>query len=85
MVNLCSRNACETFLTLKQALCSEPTVDYPRKDRPYSLIVDACTENNKNMGGMGAILCQTDKKGNEKVMVYASKQLAKHEKTTLHF
>ena len=32
------------------------------------------------MGGMGAILCQTDKKGNEKVFANASKQLAKHEK-----
>ena len=47
---------------------------YPRKDRPYSLIVDACTGNYKNMGGMGAILCQTDKKGNEKVIAYASKK-----------
>ena len=41
----------EAFQTIKQALCSEPIVDYPRKDRPYSLIVDACTESDKNMGG----------------------------------
>ena len=75
----------EAFQTLKQALCSEPIVDYPRKDRPYSLIVDACTGNDKNMGGMGAILCQTDKKGNERVIAYASKQLAKHEKNYTPF
>ena len=73
----------EAFNTLKQALCSEPIVYYPRKDRPYSLIVDACTGNDKNMGGMGAILCQTDKNGKEKVIAYASKQLAKHKKITL--
>ena len=70
----------EAFLKLKQALCSEPLVDYPRKGRPYSLIVDTCTGNDKKMGGMGPILCQTDKKGNEKVNAYSSKQLAKHEK-----
>ena len=70
----------EAFLTLKHALCSEPIVDYPGKDRQYSLIVDACTGNDKDMGGMGAVLCQTDQKGNEKVIAYASKQLAKHVK-----
>ena len=37
------------------------------------------------MGGMGAILCQTDKKGKEKVIAYASKQLAKHEKNYTPF
>ena len=37
---------------------------------PYSLIVDACTGNDKNEGGLGAILCQTDSKGNNKVIAY---------------
>jgi hypothetical protein len=60
------------FNTLKQALCSEPIVDYPRKNRPYSLIVDACTGNDKAIGGMGAILCQTDEQGKQRVISYAS-------------
>ena len=51
----------EAFLTLKHSLCSEPLVDYPRKYRPYSFIVEACPGNDKNMSGMGAILCQTEK------------------------
>ena len=52
----------EAFLSLKPALCSEPLVDYPRKNRPSSLIVVACTGNEKNIGGMEEILCQTDEK-----------------------
>jgi hypothetical protein len=55
-------------------------VDYPRKNKPYWLIVDACTGNDKTIGGMGTILCQTDEQGKQRVISYASKQLAKHEK-----
>jgi hypothetical protein len=67
---------------LKQALCSKTLVDYPRKDRHYTLIVDACTGNEKTAGGMGAILCETDEQCKEKVISCASEQLAKHEKIT---
>jgi hypothetical protein len=42
------------FNTLKHALCSKPLVNNPRKNGPYSLIVDACTGNDKAIGGMGA-------------------------------
>jgi hypothetical protein len=70
----------KAFNQLKMALCSEPVVAYPRKNLPYSLIVDAATGNDKNEGGLGAILCQTNQAGNNKVIVYARRQLLKHEK-----
>ena len=75
----------KAFNSLKEALCSEPVVGYPRQNRPYSLIVDACTGNDQNPGGMGAILCQTDQNGKPVVISFASKQLAKHEKNYTPF
>jgi hypothetical protein len=45
----------KAFNQLKMALCSEPVVAYPRKNLPYSLIVDATTGNDKNEGGLSAI------------------------------
>jgi hypothetical protein len=66
-------------------LISEPVVAYPRKDRPYSLIVDASTGSADVPGGMGAILCQQDAKGRYHVIAYASRGLAKHEKNYTPF
>jgi putative transposase len=60
-------------------------VDYPRRKRPYSLIVDACTDNKKTIGAMGAILCQTDEQGKQSVISYPSKQLAEHDKNYTPF
>ena len=77
--------ALKAFNELKTALCSEPVVAYPRKDRPYSLIVDAATGNTEQEGGMGAILCQLDEKSNYRVIAYASRALAKHEKNYTPF
>ena len=42
------------YKELKHLLISEPIVDYPRKDRPYSLIVDAATGSDNNDRGLGA-------------------------------
>jgi hypothetical protein len=42
--------------------------------------VDADTGNEENKGGLGAILCQTDSKGNTKVIAYTGRQLLKQEK-----
>ena len=70
------------YNSLKTALISEPVVDYPRKNRPYSLIVDASTGTTEIAGGLGAILSQTDENGEERVIADASRQLLKHEKTT---
>jgi hypothetical protein len=66
--------------SLKFALVSEPIVDYPRKDRPYFLIVDALTRTTDIAGGLGAILTQTDENGNKREIAYASSQLLKQEK-----
>ncbi len=46
--------------------------------------MDAATGNDKNEGGLGAILCQTHQNGDNKFIAYASRQLLKHEKTTRH-
>ena len=80
-----NEKALKAFNELKTALCSEPVVAYPRKDRPYSLIVDAATGNMEQEGGMGAILCQLDEKSNYRVIAYASRALAKHEKNYTPF
>jgi transposase InsO family protein len=75
----------KAYNELKAALCSEPIVAYPRKNRPYSLIVDASTGGDKTIGGMGAILVQTDERGRNHAIAYASKQLAKHERNYTPF
>ncbi len=48
-------DALKAFRELQSILCSEPVVDYPRKNRPYSLITDAALGDEKNDGGLGAI------------------------------
>jgi hypothetical protein len=73
-------NCLEAFNSLKQSLISEPIVDYPRKHRPYSLIVDASTGTGEINGELGAILCQTVKDGEERGITYPSRQLLKLEK-----
>jgi len=47
--------------------------------------VDAATGNGVNDGGLGAILTQTDEKGKERVIAYASRALIKHEKNYTPF
>ena len=74
------KEARDGFFELRSALISEPIVSYPRKDRPYSLIVDASTGGEGFEGGFGAILCQQDKGGNFHVIAYASRGLQTHEK-----
>ena len=79
------KDAQEAFDSLRAALCSEPIVDYPRKNRPYSLIVDASTGTAEIAGGLGAILTQQDENQDERVIAYASRQLLKHEKNYTPF
>ena len=75
----------QAFVELKTALVSEPIVAYPWADKPYALIVESATENDKKEGGVGAILCQADDNGNFRVISYASRALSKHKKITVHF
>ena len=77
--------ALQSFKELQTALCSEPVVNYPRKDRPYALIVDAASGNDKAEGGLGAVLCQADPQGELHVIAYASRSLSKHEKNYTPF
>jgi hypothetical protein len=55
-------------------------VAYPRSDRVFSLIVDAATGTPEAKGGLGAILCQTDAKGEPRVISYSSRALTDSEK-----
>jgi len=77
--------ALKAYKELKHLLVSEPILDYSRKNRPYSLIVDAATGNDVNDGGLGANLTQTDEKGKERVIAYASRALVNHEKNYTPF
>ena len=87
--------AYKAFTELKQILCSEPLVAYPQPDRPFALIVDAAARDTKvnskgertfwQEGGLGAILCQHDHRGELHVVAYASWALSEHKKITLRF
>ena len=69
----------EAYNSLKQALLSEPIVDYPRRNHPYSLLVNASTGTSAIPGGLGAILKQRNENREEKAIAYASRQLLKRE------
>ena len=75
----------QAYNSLKQALLTKSIVDYPRKNRPYSLIVDASTGTSEVTGGLGVILTQTDENNDERVIAYANRQLLKHEKNYTPF
>ena len=78
-------DAIKAFRELQTILCSEPVIDYPRKNRPYVLITDASFGDEKTPGGLGAILTQVDDKNEHRVIAYASRKLAKHEKNYTPF
>jgi hypothetical protein len=75
----------EAFDTLKNALYSEPVIAFPRSDRTFYLIVDAATGTEDEKGGLGAILCQTDERGNPRVISYASRALTINKKNYTPF
>jgi len=77
--------ALKSFRELQSILCSEPVIDYPRRNRPYVLITDASFGDDKIPGGLGAILTQVDKGNEHKVIAYASRKLVKHEKNYTPF
>ena len=75
----------KAFRELQTCLCSEPVVDYPRRDRPYALITDAALGDEKHPGGLGAILTQIKPNGEHCVIAYASRKLQKHERNYTPF
>ena len=78
-------DALKAFRELQTILCSQPVIDYPRKNRPYVLITDASFGDDKTPGGLGAILTQVDENKQHRVIAYASRKLAKHEKNYTPF
>ena len=84
LTKLTSKEYCNNFVwtdectaafdKLKQLLCSAPILCYPDFDREFILQTDASDV------GLGAVLSQIDKSGNENVVAYASKTLSPREK-----
>jgi hypothetical protein len=54
-------------------------VEYPRRNRPYALIIDASLGEDKNPGGLEAILTQINQEGQYCIIAYASRKFQKHE------
>jgi hypothetical protein len=50
----------DSFKTLKMA--------YPRSDNTFSQIIDTATGSDEEKGGLGAIFCQADEKGEPRVI-----------------
>lgn len=66
----------EAFKQLKRDLTSPPVLAFPNPQRRYLLAIDAATGNGSDEpGGMGAISSQKDKKGNERVIAFATQKL----------
>ena len=59
----------DAFNTLKQALISEPILQYPDFNKTFYLMTDGSAR------GYGAVLSQKDEKGKERVIAYASKSI----------
>jgi hypothetical protein len=72
-------NALTAFQELQLYLCSEPIMDYPGCNYLYALIVDASLGNDKNPGGLWAILIQINPEWQHCVIAYACRKLQKHE------
>jgi hypothetical protein len=72
-------NCLESVNSQNTALILKPIVDYPRKHRPYSLILDTSTGTSEMNGGLGHALPNRSR-GRRKSNSYASRQLLKHEK-----
>ena len=75
----------EAFISLKNSPISELIVDYPRKHKPFPLILNASTGTNEIKCDIVRMPCQTDAEGEKKSMPAASRQLLKHEKSYTSF
>ena len=76
--------AAEAFRALQKAICQRPVLAFVDPDRPYSLYVDASLGvqgDEREPGGLGAVLTQTDRKGRERPVMYLSRGLTTYEKS----
>ena len=71
--------AANAFRLLKAALCSKPVVMQPALDGEWHVTTDASQGDDKNPGGLGAVLTQVVD-GVERVIAYASRGLKSFEK-----
>ena len=62
------------FIRLKEILCSDPVLQAPNFDKVFILQTDASEE------GLGAVLSQADRKGQERPVAYISRKLLPREK-----
>ncbi len=69
-----------SFSQLREELCREPVVTYPRKGRTFILHTDAARGDANRPGGLGAALFQEQPDGTEKVIGYASRGLKDYER-----
>ena len=68
------------FDAIKKAIVSEPCMAFPSRDGKYTLQVDSAQGDEKNAGGMGAVLLQAQADGTKRPVGFASRQLFKYEK-----
>ncbi len=69
----------EAFHYLKEKLCERPIVSFPNPNLPFELYTDACSGDDNNHGGLGAVLIQRTN-GHPRTIAYASRGLASNEK-----
>ena len=77
-----------SFYRAQTNIVLRPNVAYPWPDQPFALIIDTATSVTKvnskvertfrQVGGLGAILCQPDHSGKLHVVAYASRVLMDH-------
>ena len=75
-------DAREAFEELKKNLCEAPILAYPSPNREFIVTTDASTgsADQKEPGGIGAVLSQVDPERGEVIIDYASRSLRPFEK-----
>ena len=75
-------DARESFEILKKNLCEAPILGYPSPNREFIVTTDASTgsADQKEPGGVGAVLSQIDPEKGEVIIDYASRSLRPFEK-----
>jgi hypothetical protein len=72
-------DALEAFHKIKKLIASRPLMQYPKRQGTFHLFVDAALGDSKNIGGLGAVLMQTQPDGHKAPVGFASRRLLKHE------